>query len=228
MNCRDVKELLNDYIDDQLQEDVRREVELHIGHCEVCKQEERLLRKFIEEAGDLPKGITPSRDLWPGVAARIRKGEIPKPIFGKIRSGSLWSNRGLIAAAAVLVVVIATALTTTIINNRRIPQVSPIEQSPIAIVPTAAMPADYQSAQLEYQQATVKLLGMLNERRHTLSPETLAVVDENIRIIDQAIKEIREALEKEPGSPQLNTLLLATYKQEVELLKWVAQLPTQI
>jgi anti-sigma factor RsiW len=228
MNCNDVKKCLDDYVDGLLQEDAREEVARHLEQCEACGREEGLLRALVMEAGALPEGITPPTDLWPGVAERLGDRRTPLPLTAKLRTRSILSNRTLLAAAAVLVAVIATAVTTTVIHNRRPSSQSGDRRRPMAIVTTTSISSEYESAEMEYRQATDKLIAALDERRDSLSPQTLAIVDENRRIIDQAIQEIRDALEKDPGSPQLNGLLLAAYKKDVELLRQAAQLPAQM
>jgi len=228
MNCHDVRKYLDDYMDSLLQESKKREIEQHLKQCETCSREEQQLRALVKEAGTLPKGITPSTDLWPGVAERLERREVPRSLTARLGVRSIFSNRALLAAAAVLIAVFATAVTTTIINNRRPSRLPADRQRPAAIVASALISSEYESAELEYQQATEAFLALLDARRDSLSPETLAVVDENRRIIDQAIQEITDALEKDPGNPRLNGLLLAAYKKDLNLLRQAAQLPVRM
>jgi len=100
---------------------------------------------------------------------------------------------------------------------------------PVRFRPAAvSLHDDFQSEQDSYRLASESLLRILEERKDALSPETLSVVYENVRIIDRAIQNIREALEHDPGSPQLNLLLLETYQKEVELLRLATKLPARI
>jgi anti-sigma factor RsiW len=228
MNCHDVFKCLNDYVDGLLQESEKREIEQHLKQCETCSREKQQLQALVMEAGNLPEGIKPSTDLWPGVAEQLENREVPLSLTARRGVRSIFSNRALLAAAAVLTAIVATAVTTTIINNRRPSNLPDDRQQPVAIAASALISSEYESAELEYRQATEKLLTLLDERRDSLSPETLAIVDENRRIIDQAIQEITDALEKEPGSPRLNGLLLAAYKKDLDLLRQAAQLPVQM
>ncbi len=59
-------------------------------------------------------------------------------------------------------------------------------------------------------------------QRDQLSPETVAVLEENLRIIDQAIGQIRSALEEDPLNTRLRLQLAAHYQHEVQLLKRVS------
>jgi len=228
MNCNDVQKSLDDYVDGLLKKNEREEVSRHLNQCETCRREEGSLRALIMEAGALPEGIIPSTDLWPGVAGRLGDRTVGLSLTAKLGIRSILSNRTLLAAAAVLVAIIATAVTTTVIHNRRPSSLSGDRRLPMAITTSTSISSEYESAEMEYRQATDKLIVLLDERRNSLSPETLAIVDENRLIIDQAIQEIRDALEKDPGSPQLNGLLLAAYKKDLELLRQAAQLPVQM
>jgi hypothetical protein len=80
----------------------------------------------------------------------------------------------------------------------------------------------------EYSQARDVLLHALDDSRDRLSPETLAVVDENLVIIGDAIAEIKTALEEDPGNQRLMRSLVAAYDQEVDLLQQATQLPAQL
>lgn len=228
MNCQDVLSRLDDYVDGLLPEREWRQVEQHVENCESCLREEQHLRKLLADAGELPREIAPARDLWPGIESRLEERGVRRSANKRFDLRSFLSNRSLLAAAAVIVAIVATSVVTTIINNRR-PEPLPRDgQLPSTFLPASSISADYRSADLEYQKASQNLLAMLNERRETLSPETLAVLDENRRIIDEAIREIREALEKDPGSARLNELLLAACKRDLDLLRQAAELPVSM
>ena len=66
-------------------------------------------------------------------------------------------------------------------------------------------------------------LALLAERQDEVSQETLAVIEENLRILDQAIAQIHTALDEDPGSRNLNQLLAARYRQEVGLLSQMSR-----
>ena len=68
------------------------------------------------------------------------------------------------------------------------------------------------------------LLAAIEERRDRFSPETLAVLEKNLAIIDRAIDDVHAALEADPSSHDSNLLLAAMHEQKVELLRRVARL----
>ena len=63
------------------------------------------------------------------------------------------------------------------------------------------------------------LLASLDRQRDRLPAESIEAVEQNLRLIDEAIREIRTALEQNPDNRQLNFLLADAYQQEVQLLK---------
>src|SRR5206468_2694131 len=99
MTCDEVDGRLDDYADGSLSEGEFQEVELHLSTCAACREQERRLRLILAEARALPRELSPSRDLWAGVAQRIEAGR---------RGRATWWL-GL-AAAAVLVGAVSVSL----------------------------------------------------------------------------------------------------------------------
>jgi anti-sigma factor RsiW len=97
MTCREVDERLDDYVDGTLAEGEFQEVELHLASCEECRKAERGLRRILAEAAALPRQKSPERDLWPGIAERLR----PRTTQGS------WT---FLAAAAVVALALAGAV----------------------------------------------------------------------------------------------------------------------
>ena len=67
------------------------------------------------------------------------------------------------------------------------------------------------------------LLETLEMKRDVFPAETLSAIEEDVRLIDQAIAEVRAALDESPDNRQLELLLAARYQQEVALLNRVNQ-----
>lgn len=95
-------------------------------------------------------------------------------------------------------------------------------------VPGTSMDMELAAAEQEFMRASGQLMAVLEERRDRIAPETLAFVEENLRIINEAIEEVRNALAADPGNPVHGHALAAMYKQKMQLL-WVAsRLTTEI
>jgi hypothetical protein len=73
--------------------------------------------------------------------------------------------------------------------------------------------------------ATAELEQALAARQDEMDPETLAVVTRNLRIIDAAIEETREALAKKPSDEAGRAALAALHQHKLQLLRQVVDLP---
>jgi anti-sigma-K factor RskA len=209
MTCNEVDDRLDDYVDGSLSEGEFQEVELHIASCAACRDEERHLRLILAQANALPREAAPPRDLWAGIAERIEAERRARPAW--------WGPVGL-AVAATLVVGIAAALL-----HRSAPVGPSVMTTPVSLDSTSIG-----AAEQEYEQATSALMAALQGRRDTLSPETLASVEKNLLVMDQALGEVRAALGRDPGNPELTRMLVSTHRKKVETLRRVVRLSTAL
>lgn len=225
MTCSEAKDRLDDYVDGRLGEAEFQEVELHLQGCRECREEERLLRSLLAHAAALPREARPPRELWAGISARI-SGRRGWRFGGLIRTPlPLWSPVGLAAAA----VVAATAAVLTMSVPRRTgPAAS--SASPATVQPAAftAAPPQLLDAEREYARATAELMAALNAQQEALAPETVAMVERNLRTIDDALQQIREAVRQDPANPQLNHMLASTHQRKVDVLQQVLRLSTRL
>jgi len=85
--------------------------------------------------------------------------------------------------------------------------------------------AQYEAAEQVYMRQRDELRGVIDERvaagELTLDPLT----QENLKMVESAIVELRAALEREPHNPSLRDLLLRTYEREVGMLKRLSEVP---
>jgi hypothetical protein len=100
----------------------------------------------------------------------------------------------------------------------------PANEPTIRTVETATTPrVDLVSLEREYSQEVDEVQRALRQNRESLSPETVQILEENLRIIDSAIQEARTALASDPQSGMLGELLRSAYRRKVELLKQAAR-----
>lgn len=114
MTCDVVADQLASYLEGELPEPTRLELEAHAAACDACSSLLADLDAIRHEASALPM-LEPSRDLWAGIAARI---DTPVTSFEDLRQvrparRRTWLRPGLAAAALILVTAGVTHYFTT-------------------------------------------------------------------------------------------------------------------
>jgi anti-sigma factor RsiW len=208
MNCRDVDERIDDYVDGTLSEGEFQELDLHLATCAVCRAAEQRLRRLLAQAAALPRETAPARDLWPQIAQRLAS-----PVFGR-----RWIG---LAAAAVFAVSTATFL---LFRSGPAPALRP------AAIPAAAPaePPALAAAEEDYARASAALLATLQQRRASLPAGTIADLEKNMQVIDHSLGEVREALRRDPGNPRLTHMLASTHQRKLDVLQRVVKLTTSL
>ena len=224
LDCHEARDRFDELVDGLLPVAERRDVEGHVAGCNACADELASLQALLAEARALPRELRPTRNLWPGIEARLpakRRGPLARLAGLVPRWSGLLSPQGLAAAAAALALV---ALGAVLWRGD-----APTGTAVPTVTESAVLSRDGFSQRAELARsedgvllARQDLLEAVEGPKEHLSPETVAVIEENMRIIDEAIGEIRSALEDDPLNHQLNMLLAAQYQQEAELLKRVS------
>jgi anti-sigma factor RsiW len=223
MTCDEVQGLIDDYVDGALAGAELHGVELHLSSCAACREEERQIRALVARASALPRERTPARDLWPGIAARLDEQRDSHAPWVRARRFFLSRPAGLAAAAAVVLAVLSA-----LVGHPSGGGTVPTPTGSIETVSTAGTPAPVLAAETDYVRATGQLMEALNGRRSGLSPETVKAVDDNLRTIDDALRQIRVALDKDPGNRQLSKMLASTHQKKLDLLLRLLKLTSQI
>ena len=212
MKCEQIRERLDDFVAATLNENDEATMASHLAECDACAAEERGLRSLLRQAAELPRQMQPARDLWPGIAARLeRRGRLLR--FQPRATHVAW----LTAAAS-----IAIALSATL--TPRSGGIVPASQPPQLVPASLDGVPGVLTAERDYEQAAAALMQTLEQDREALSPETLKVVEENLLLIDNALADVRRALEKDPASRELTSLLTATHRRKLETLQRVVRL----
>ncbi len=223
MSHQEIKTRLDDYVDGLLLGEEQDEVEQHLAGCEDCREAVRFLRSLLVDAAALPRSIAPARDLWPDIADKIGEKRVVSPDFERSNRRSPWFGRGLLAAAAVVLIALSSAITTLLVRERSL--VTGQDSDRLRV---PAVLAEVQAFETEYSRAVEELSAVLHERREQLSPETVSVIEENLRIIDEAIRASRAALKADPGNQRSVHTILAMYKKKINLLERAVRLPAGI
>lgn len=240
-------ERLDEFVDGLLPEVESRAVERHLEGCPECRREVLELRNLLAEATALPRERAPERDLWPGIRARLaprparrfgfvlpglgrvfrpgpdgsEAGAPPRPVPGGW--GLRWPRPAL-AAVALLFFVGGVAVTTLVVHRFR--HAEEMAGPARVIEDDNAGLVRFRSAEATYETAARQLAAALAARRGSLEPETARVIDENLRLIDEALLKSREALNADPGDPRLSEMVAATYQTKINLLRKAVSLPS--
>lgn len=189
---------------------------------------DREIEAIRAAAAKLPL-VEPSRDLWPGIEARLGAQMVDIDSRPRARSrGIVVSARMLAIAAAVLMM--ATAGTTYLVLRDRMTgggTAVAADRGPRAgqagLVTPASLTVGGEFG--AYTEEIDDLQEAIAERRSRLDPATIAVIERNLRVIDAAIEESKRALAKDPNSELLAALLSEALASKVRLLRQAALLP---
>lgn len=203
---------INDYLDDVLAPPERASLDAHIQSCAPCRQQIESMRQLLAEVHALPPAVRPERDLLPGIHAAIDREQVV--VLRDWRTRSLWSLRWAVATAAVLLVM-ATAVITQAVAKKR--QAAPLATQP-ALSGTLVR-HDLNQLEAKYESAISELQQLVAEQGSALAPATLRLLERNLQVIDDAIRESRAALEQDPGNAMINEMLWSAYEKKLELLR---------
>ena len=218
MKCLDFTSRTDEYLDGRLQPEDEEAFRHHLAECSGCAGEANAVRDLRQRAAQLPRSFDPPRDLWPEIATRIAAETVMRGRFGR---------RALMAAAAV--VLIAGSVVTAYLLGRS--QASAIVENGQVIEtgPSEIVLASFEELGVDdYVVTRSELLGALEARSDDLSPETLAVLTANLKVIDDAMGKIAEALGEEPGNEFLMRQLAAAYRRQINLLETAVRLPAEV
>ena len=228
-------DLADGFTDGTATGDERAATEAHVASCAECSEVVRELRALLDEAGAVPREVTPPAGAWEGIRAEIERRRV-RPIAAAAAGGAGRATPTFLArhgrlAAAMLVVAALSSATTAVLMRRgdRAPnaEVAVLDRAPAeadAAARPAVLPIAFRAAEAEYLRTARELSEALERGRATLAPETVATVERSLRTIDDAIGEAREALVRDPANDALQELLAGHYERKLDLLKRAAEL----
>lgn len=211
-DCKTVKPLLDLMVDDDLGSEEKAMAEEHLRTCPTCRAELELLQSITRTAAALPHDLSPSRDLWEGIETRL---EARRPI-------RRWMNPLVLAAAAMVFAAIGLGVLLAPSRTTAPPTGGFPSSEGVVHAQSERLPS--RGFRFEYEQARNDLEAVIESRRDRLDPETLEVIERNMNVIDQAIIDIEQALDSNPGETQLDRQLMLAYQQQIKVLKWAVRL----
>lgn len=205
---------LSDYLDGELPAADRLALEAHLDSCNDCSALLADLRRVVDRARGAEEYV-PRRDLWPGIASRIRA----TPVSPRI--GPRWTfSLPQLAAAAIFLMTLSGGGAVWLLRSHTVsPSTGPLATRPAPVAMNAS-----NSASQSYAAAIADLERVLASGRGQLDTATVRVIEQNLAAIDGAIGQAQRALVADPANLYLNTHLAETMRRKLDLLRQAATL----
>ena len=247
---------LSEYLDGELAADEERALEAHLRECAPCAAVLNDLKRVVARAQ--AAGATarpPQADLWAGIAERIEAERTWA--VGAGATDNVTSFRGRaprriaftlpqLAAAAMVVAAVSAGLAWRLRpalsgTPERAPYDRTASIAAPATPPEVAPPSRAANpegtgvhietvglADAQYDAAVADLETALKTGRGKLDSTTIAIVEHNLQIIDQAISQAREALVGDPANTYLSSHLVEARRRKLDLLRRATALTTDM
>jgi uncharacterized iron-regulated membrane protein len=126
----------------------------------------------------------------------------------------LWGMRYHMAAAAVVLLLLGSSLTWFIAGGQKT-QTARVQTA----VPQHANLVAYREVEAGYNLAAADLIRLLEQRRANMDTAVVRSVEENLRIMDEAITKARAALLSDPSNQDVAGILTATQESKLRMLR---------
>jgi len=201
--------------DGSLPPDRRAGAESHVAACADCAGDVARLHALMTRLQELPDAQADEFDtLWPAIRLRIEGGKVV-PFAADATTVRRTRSR---ARLAVIITGVAAALVLAFVLGRE----SRSRAGDVVATGNGTTPlVSVADSSRQYQEEVQALLEEFELRRATMRPATTATVERDLRIIDDAIDELKDALARDPNNAALRQLLAASYRQKRDLLKQV-------
>jgi len=236
---------LSEYLDGELPAGERDAVEAHLKSCASCAAVLNDLKRVVARASAVASH-PPQADLWAGIAGRIEPDAAARvvPFAAREKRRVVFTLPQLAAAAALLIAVsgglawqaaerIGAARPKTAQAASSAPSL-PRPSSPDSLASEGGTgAADFarvetvSMADAQYDAAVSDLEKALKAGRGRLDASTIAIVEHNLQIIDQAINQAREALASDPANSYLSSHLVEARRRKLDLLRRATALATE-
>jgi hypothetical protein len=244
MTCAAFQAMLPDYLEEHaLGPATRDAADIHLAGCADCAALVNDLRAIVRSAADLPL-LSPGRELWSGIEARIEAPVVALPAWSKsgevapaetggaapVATGPAtivpWRHFGVAASllvAATAGITWALTMRASTASVARDPAVA--SRSAPDTAPVGAGGISHVRATVTFDREIEALRKLMDERRNELDPITVGVVEKNLKVIDHAISESKAALANDPASAFLMDRLTRAYDSKLQLMRELAMRP---
>ena len=211
MRCLKAQKLISDHTDNLLKGRQTQALEQHLKECSACKELLNEMRMIAREAKNL-ESVLPSEDLWERIESRIpeksRRSRSRLSGIGRFFRFSVYSRELAFSGSGLLAGLVLMTLfyySTPFMRNDR-------------SITGQVTSNQFEEVDRQYQLAIEALNQAILEQNVELSPDLAAVFEENLEIIDDAIRSFRTAMNEYPADQRANEYLLICYRKKLELL----------
>jgi anti-sigma factor RsiW len=211
---------LSEHLDGTLSDEERSLLDAHLVTCGACLVTRGELERVRAHARALP-ALGPETDLWPGIEARVAAlaqqpaSDVRSRRPAAVSRGITLSWPQLVAAGLLLVALSGGGAWFA----TRGPRIAGRATQPAQTSAGTNYAAAHQDADPAYAAEVADLEKALAERRNQLDPSTVKTIEANLKIIDLATTQARQALAADPANPYLKEYLSKSMRRKVELLK---------
>ena len=164
---------------------------------------------IVRKAQEMDKSIEPETDLWPGIVNRIK--DLPQH-EAEQSSISSWKSTWMPMSLAASMLITVGALSFAGYTNYSVNQ---------QLMTTTEKESTLTLIEQPYLIARTNYLTDIATKDQQMSPEVRSVLKKNLKIIDDATQEIRNALKENPNDPFLTDALILTHQKGIQLLSQV-------
>jgi hypothetical protein len=168
----------------------------------------------VRSLRDLPRDITPPRDLWKGIEAQITAGA---PVATPVAPRRSYRLRVLAAAAVIAALAVGVWIGRAVlpVPGGAVPAPMTAENRP------SDEPGAFHAAYVmgpKYINQRAQLVKDLAGRLAQLPPESKAKVLSSLQAISDSKRDLERELGKDPSNALLQELLVNTYQDEMRVL----------
>lgn len=218
MNCLQCQDLLSDYLDGDIAQNLRAPMQAHLANCKECHNVQLDLQQIVAVSQQLPL-LAPDNALWQKIAQEIQTITTTKP-------PSLWqriwhyklefsiSVPQLAGSALCLSLLLLVANSFSYLPQRA----NLTTASPGTLV---AQPASLTMTpqETELRSATERLDNIIKERRTSWDPELQSLFDRNMAIVNRSLEECLQFEHKRPNDQVTHEMIVSVYQEKLRVLE---------
>jgi Putative zinc-finger len=218
--CERYLNAINELVDGTLGPLRRAELDLHLETCDDCRALVKDLQRIVDAAGSLPALRPPDR-VWTQIVDRLQDEGQLSHVGARFRFGS---NRTWLALAAALILAVSASLFVVFPRSGQVstPQAPPVAGTPAPTDSNATVQDPVQRIDSQLASIAQQLDDVIEETKKSgaaMDPQTAAVMQKNMPVINQAIAETRAVLKTDPNNAEARQSLYEMLKRKIQFLQ---------